>query len=243
MHEENDSLKAKIAKLARLAANDGATEAEALNALTKAQDLCMQHNIELASISLEENHDTLSYYIEDEKISIGTGRWRRTLANEIAIAYGGCCVWTKKIKGSHSGELHVFCPEGTYSSIQTMYEFIEKWVSETVEWEFMMSGTDVHGKTWKNSWIIGAVDRIVDRIHEQTELSRLSAEERGKSKALAKITEDTEKARDEAYPEVTTIYHKNYINPDAYGAGKAAGSKADLGNAKIGVGGQKALSS
>jgi hypothetical protein len=232
------TLKERVAKLLRLASNDGATEAEALNAMEKAQKLCLAHNIELASISLEENHGSISIDVERECIDIeGSGKWRRNLANAVAMAYGGECVFTNNEYYGHSVKLHVFAPEGVYPSIVHTFRFIEKWIEETVDWEFAISETTVHGRRWKNSWILGAVNRISVRLQENSK----KQESEVNPNALVKIKNDVEKAKDEAFPNARKESSRSRIDGDAYNKGKAAGNNADLGNSKIGVGGQKAL--
>lgn len=238
----NDSLKEKVAALLRLADSDsGATEAEATNAAEKAQKLCLKHGIELASISIEQNHGDISMSIENDFINIeGSGRWRRTLANTIAKSMGGDCVWIQT--QGHSGKLHVFCPEGTYGSIVSTYQMLESWIERNASLEFAFSGSNVHGRTWKNSWILGAVNRIAARINENAERNKQEFVNEGHGSALIKISDDVSLAKTDEYPNIRKEYIRNTVNRDAYSQGQAAGNSADIGQTKIGMG-QKSLTS
>lgn len=237
---DNDALESKIAKLLRLADNQGATEAEALSAMEKAQKLAHDHNIELAEISLTEKHEAIKFNVEEYKLNIeGSGVWRRILANQIAISYDGDCVWIKQ-GGTHSGKLHIFAPEGVIPSIVRTYEFIEKWILDTVDWEFKMSGTYVHGRTWKTSWIEGAVNRIIKRIQTNSEIA---ATECSSETALALIQEEVAKTKALTYSRLGSSGTRSInVHGDAYRRGQKAGANASLGGAQsITRGGQKAL--
>ena len=234
----DDSLELKIAKLLRLANNNGATEAEALNAMEKAQMLAHKHNIELAEISMSENHTAIKINVEDFKLRIeGSGVWRRILANQIAIHNDGDCVWIKE-GGSHSGSLHIFAPEGVIPSIVKMYEFLEDWVVRTSEQEFakarLFEGTNVHGRTWKTSWIEGAVGRLCVRIEANRDIA---AAECSSETAIALIQEEVSAAKYLTYKNLgKSGTRKLRVDQDAYRAGQKAGANASLGGEKIGSG-------
>jgi hypothetical protein len=231
----DDNLRDKVAKLLKLAdPENGATEAEAINAANRAQELCMKYGIEMASISLDDDSNTP--IVEDDFINLNqSGRWRRSLATSIVKAMGGNTIWLPGGYNSHKGQLHVFAPKGTYSSIVSTFRALESWIDDNSALATAMRDeTWIHGKTYRNSWILGAVNRITARVKEKYADLKQEVADEGNSMALVRLDADIDAARSDVYPNIVTTKHTNNINRTAYGHGQEAGSNADIGSTKIG---------
>jgi hypothetical protein len=230
-----ESLEDKVAKLLRLAQNDGATEAEATAAMAAAQKLAYKHGLELASISLEESNGTEhTLRVESDYIRIEeSGQWRRTVLNTIVKGMGGRAIWMPD-GGKHKGTMHVFAPAGTHTAITQTYRMIENWVE--VESKFasaVREETWVHGRTWRNSWIVGAVNRICARLRE-THKEQVNEYQVHQPGALVKLGADVDHAVNDVYPHLRNMQRsKARLHGGAFREGQAAGNSANIGTTSL----------
>jgi hypothetical protein len=238
-----ESLEDKVAKLLRLAQNEGATEAEATAAMEAAQRLAFKHGLELAYINLDEDANDHVMAIGGEFIRVeGSGQWKRILLNTIIKGMGGRGVWMADSGGKHSGQMHVFAPQGTHTAIFQTYRMIENWIE--VESKFAASvreETWVHGRTWRNSWIQGAVNRICARLREVKRAQAGEIREAGNGMALARMDADVNHAVSDVYPHLRSMQRSTArLHGGAYSDGQRAGNSANIGMTNL-PGGRRQL--
>lgn len=232
----SETMEEKVAKLMRLAQNDGATEAEALRAMEAAQRLAMKHGLELASINIDEQHEDLRLDIRSEEVRLDqSGTWRRSLLNTIVKCNGGRCVWLPD-GGKHKGRMHIFAPEGSIGVILQSYRMIENWIETESKFEAAVrEETWVHGRTWRNSWIVGAVNRISERLREVHREQLREFRDAGQANALVKLGGDVDHAVSDIYPHLrTTQRSTSALHGGAFKQGQAAGNNANIGQTSIG---------
>lgn len=234
-----DTLIEKVRKLLALA--DSPNENEAALAAEKAQELMLRHGISMAQVASTGKDNIIGV---DEATSDGkTTPWRVSLANSIAQSMGGRVVYSNDY-GRQSGRIYWFGPAGTVESMIALYRYLEaSLVSisaiETAKRPMDIdpwTGKRVHGKTYRSSFLKGAVARLSRRLHER---KRAVADEAGtdNSQALVVIKNAVDLKVADKFPRLTTRTTNNSnLDPNAYRKGQEAGASMSLGDRQVGGG-------
>jgi hypothetical protein len=98
--------------------------------------------------------------------------------------------------------------------------------------------TWVHGRQWRRSWLVGASQRIANRLRERYE----EAQTEGTGTALVLMRDAVQDKMDEMFGKLSTRKTRaGNLNGEAYRKGQTAGSSLDLGGSKVQSGGRRAL--
>lgn len=239
----NEKIVDKVKKLLRLA--ESADVNEAATAAAAAQRLMENHRIDQAMIDLDGDEGD---GVEDEEIenlhddpleaSGRLGRWKSQLAMAIA-SINGCRIYLGR--GYKDGTAQTtLCIVGRPSDVASV-RYLFAYLSGEIERLCKLQGRGL-GRTWANSFRMGAVHTVRKRLREAQQKARQEARAKLKGKgttALVKL--DKALARvDERAKEVEAWMKKNMRLSSArssasrrdwgaYAAGKRAGDSIDLG--------------
>lgn len=255
----HDKVIDKIKKLLRLA--ESADVNEAANAAAQAQRLMEQHRIDQAMISVDEDAEDAS--VDDEDIKefsdqplAASGRlaqWKSSLGVAIASINGCRCVLSKEWSDGHRKFRTTLCLVGHPSDVVTVRYLFSYLVGEIER--LCKERNHGRGRTWANSFRIGAVHTVRKRLQEAKEQARLDARKKlkGNTKALARISKALERV--DARAGAVDLWMKENLETragrsrasnrdwDAYREGKRAGQTIDLSGPGSGKAGAKALKS
>jgi len=225
-----DTLIEKVKKLLALA--DSPNENEAALAAEKAQELMLRHGISMAQVAARSNDKTIGV---DEATTHGkTTPWRRHLAHHVAKSMGGRIVYSSDY-GRQQGTVYWFGPSGTVESMIDLYSYLETTlVSVSAIETANRYETWIHGKTYRASFLAGAVARIGARLNKRRR--EMATESVDNSKALVVIGDAVDNRVGEIFPRLRTTSSQSTINSTAYAAGAQAGSNVSLGDSQIGKG-------
>jgi hypothetical protein len=218
----------KIAKLLRLANNEGATEAEATAAAEAAQKLMLRHGIEMAQISLEEDGGASGIPIGTMSIQSKLDPWRVQLANGVAESTGGKVVF-RRAYGKWHGSLDFFGPEGSTEGMVKLYVYLEaqcdrisKLAASLVPHEHAAASM-----RWRRSYLWGMVARL------QTRLMARVHQEAGTGMEMVLVKSSVDKKIEEHYPELRSEKTRVDFDPFAAEQGHADGGGIALGDDEL----------
>ncbi len=229
-HTSEAALVEKVRKL--LALSESPNEHEAALAAEKAQDLTLRHGIDLAQIAISNGATTIG--IDDARVEGKLDPWRRQLADSIARRMGGRVVFVRSA-GTSSGEMWFFGPAGSARSIGALYSHLEAQLV-TISAIATSSRTErwVYGRTYRISFLHGAVDRLDWRLARHRALVTGNTSGR----ALAIIGSAVDRAIEERFGRLRTERDAGIssLHRDAYRRGEEAGTTVDLGAAHARIG-------
>ncbi len=160
----DDFESAPVEKVRKLIALSGSpNEHEAALAAQKAQELMRRHGIELAQVAI--SHGASKVGMDQESTQSRLDPWRRSLAASIAQSMGGAVVFTRSGDRGAAGVMSFFGPAGTAQSIVALYQHLEAQL-ETIAAVATANRahTRVHSHTYRTSFLLGAVDRLQQRL-------------------------------------------------------------------------------
>lgn len=236
----------KIAALLNMTEENGCSVAESAGAAKQAQLLMSKHRLEMADISSSEEGGV--EYSEDplfqgkRKIT-----WKNRLAMVIAEVNGCQAITYRMVQGV---ALRLVGSQSDIEIVRYLFSHIEREVERLVAEERKPKVIDIddgivgevalRGKTAMNSFRLGVVKTIGDRLHEARKEIR---EEAQHSTALVKL--DQREAEVASWIEdnlkLTKTSVKQRINDLAFERGKEAGRSISL-NKGISGSGQKTFS-
>jgi len=216
----------RIRKLLALA--DSPNEHEAALAAEKAQALMLRYGIELAAVAASSG-ERLGV---DERVLAGkVDPWRRILAAAVARSAGGRCVWEPDGYERGRGRIFFYGPAGTVRGIVELYCYLE---AQLVVISAAATATRrdrrVHGRTWRNSFLLGAVGRVAERL-DARRAEAAQTVENGQALVLVKSAVDREIER--RWPELQRSSYRPSVARVAYTAGTHAGRHVDLGDRRL----------
>ena len=220
------AIEERIRKLLALA--DSPNENEAAAAAEKAQALMLRHGIELATVAASSGKRlAVDEHVVDGKVD----PWRRMLAAAVARSAGGRVVWAPD--GSRSqGKIFFYGPAGAVGGIVELYRYLEaQLVVISASATARRRERRVHGRTWRNSFLLGAVGRLGQRL-EARRAETAEAGENGRALVLVRTAVDREIER--RHPELESSSYRASVARSAYEAGSHAGQHVDLGDRRLG---------
>jgi hypothetical protein len=255
----NDKVVDKIRKLLRLAESADVNEAAA--AAGAAQRLMEEHRIDQAMISLDDDEsdgtpdeeDIRSWADEPLESSGRLPGWKSQLAVAIA-GVNGCQVFLgRAYKGDdYDHPQTTLCLVGRPSDVASV-RYLFAYLTKEIDRLCKLHGRGL-GRTWANSFRVGAVHTVRKRLKQAQEKARLDARSKLKGKgttALAKL--DLALARVDKRALEAEAWMKEHLKLtsarssrtrrdwDAYAAGKRAGGSIDLSGPTGGRRGSRAL--
>jgi hypothetical protein len=225
----------RVRKLLALAADRGATQAEAELAAEKAAALMLAHSIDEAALAegtgrpLDIGKATLRPF--------RGGRWRRLLAGEVAASAGGLSVY-----GGLGPSLHIFAPRGVLRAILETYVGLELRLEAVAAEAVRGRPQHISARKFRSNFLEGAVFAISNRL-----TAREADAAEGESRALALIRTRVEEVAEADLGPLTNGRARRGRSLDddaawgAFSAGQEAAEDLDLGHAKLAPTAQRAL--
>lgn len=223
----------RIRKL--LALSTSSNEHEAAQAAAKAAEMMREHDIEEAQLRIDEPEAHDASPIVDEVVdTLGRKQisWRAALANSCAQSVGAK-TFTSWLAGRRVSKMY-----GRKSSIQHatyLFQYLTTELARIADAAYAQAETSEHGKTWKHSFLHGAVNTVTDRLlaDRRAHEARMKAAEAGT--ALAIIRND-DLAVIDGWEKFSEKFRKSggtrIKSGDAYRAGQSAGRQVALGGGK-----------
>jgi len=221
------AIEERIRKLLALA--DSPNENEAAAAAEKAQALMLRYGIELATIAAAAGERlAVDEHVIDGKVD----PWRRMLAAAVARGSGGQIVWAPGGRGRSQGKIFFYGPAGAVGGMVDLYRYLEaQLVVISAAATAARRERRVHGRTWRNSFLLGAVARVAQRL-DARRAAAAETVDNGRALVLVKTAVDREIER--RWPELETSGYRPSVARSAYEAGSRAGNQVDLGDRRLG---------
>lgn len=220
----------KVRKL--LALSESPNEHEAALAAEKAQDLMLRHGIDVAHVALARGAATIG--VDEARVEGKIDPWRRHLADAIAKSMGARVIVARTCRAT-AGEMWFFGPAGGAHGIAALYRHLE---AQLVTMSAFATANRrerwVHGRTYRTSFLLGAVDRLDWRLWRHRLRFTTAATER----ALAIIGSAVDLAIEQRFGRVRSGRHASpaSVHQDAYNRGEQAGGAVDLGAKRVTAG-------
>lgn len=226
----------KIRKLRALSTSSNVHEAAA--AAAAAERLIQEHNLSEAELSVDEEDEHVTYEgVADLGGRIAT--WQSNLLYHLSRAY------------QCSGYYKTFYPEGAKTAANRYVAYGRPQDLETLKYQFAYFSAEItrlslqwrgtgSGRTWLNSFRLGAVQAIGAALSE----TRSAARKTATSSALVVVDRRADLAksrRDQDHPDLrSTSSRSSAIDGDGFAAGQRAGAGINQRSA-IGAGGTRLL--
>jgi hypothetical protein len=221
------AIEERVRKLLALA--DSPNENEAAAAAEKAQALMLRYGIEMATIAASGGERlAVDEHVVDGKVD----PWRRILAAAVARSAGGRVVWEPDGYARSRGKMFFYGPAGAVGGMVELYCYLEAQLivisaaATAARWE-----RRVHGRTWRNSFLLGVVGRVGQRF-DARRAETAQADEIGR--ALVLVTTAVDREIERRWPELETSGYRPSVARSAYEAGSHAGQHVDLGDGRLG---------
>lgn len=208
---------AKIKKL--LALSTSSNPNEAALAAAKAQELLMQHNLTMSQI---ETHGESKYC--EAFVNIGSRVWQRLLLT--AIARNNFCevIYNPQIKSAALiGEPH------NQEVVTYLHNYLVGQLEPMAATAYKISGATMHAKSWLDSFYVGAVNAIYERLVAQKN-EMAAASNACKSLVIVKDKE-LQTAMYKLYPHIRTARAKSVRSSNGYHEGVEAGKRVAINKA------------
>jgi hypothetical protein len=151
------------------------------------------------------------------------------LAAAVARSAGGQIVWAPDGHTRGQGKIFFYGPAGAVGGMVELYRYLEAVIfaaSTAARRE-----RRVHGRTWRNSFLLGAVGRVGQRIDARRAETAEGADD-GRALVLVNTAVDHEIER--RWPELETSGYRPSVARSAYEAGSHAGKHVDRGDRRLG---------
>ena len=208
----------KIKKL--LALSTSSNPNKAALAAAKAQELLMQHNLTMSQV---ETHGSESQYCE-AFVKTGSRVWRRLLLT--AIAQNNFCevIYDPRIKSAALiGEPH------NQEVVTYLHNYLVGQLEPMAATAYKLSLTTMHAKSWLDSFYVGAVNAIYERLVAQKN-EMAAASNACKSLVVVKDAKLQAAVR-KFYPSIKTGQAKRIRSSNGYHEGVEAGKRVALSKA------------
>lgn len=241
----DNNILGRVRKLIELSrANNSA--AEAASAAAMAADLMFKYSIGEADLEVGTTERQPEDVVEESVMKEGRQRrevWKGVLANTLARAFG-CRCYTSK--GLGEVKIQVFGLQSAVQTVNYMFGYLCLEINRLGEEAFARNSDGSHGKTFKNSFRMGAINTIATRLAEQTAAHAVTVRERvaAGGTAIALYKTDIERV-DAGFKSLSKRINLRAAAPiaaarsyNAYQQGQKAGQNLGLGGGK-GIAGSK----
>ncbi|GAA2242279.1 DUF2786 domain-containing protein [Streptomyces amakusaensis] len=218
-------------------------EAEAELSRKRAFEMMAKYGVEQAMLS---DGDPSSDAPADRKIVIGNP-WameRVRLINRIALAMGCQLIHLGRDGDGPARRVHVFGYASDLERVDVLYTSLLLQMDSGLSAQTVPVRDGV--RAWRRSWLLGFISRVGDRIEEAERRARdeASAEVTAMGRSAALVLADrksvVERNYRQAYPRARSG-GRTTMAGSGFGAGWAAGSRADIGGTRIGRAGVGAI--
>jgi hypothetical protein len=242
----------RIRKMLELSRKNNSPE-EAASAAAMAQELMFKYQISEADITIEERvaEDVVDDEIGgDDKVKKDV--WKASLANSIAKAFGcKMYTWRDYAGGTNKVSYKVVGIKSVVQTVSYMFGYLSAEIDRLAEeaWKAAKAcGERTNGRTWKNSFRLGAVNTVYSRLKQKADeqeqqiaamaKAAREAKDSKKSMALALYKSDQERVEGE-YKNIykarglrqgRSVIRRHSVS--AYQQGQTAGSRVSLGGGK-----------
>ena len=160
------AIEERIRKLLALAdspnENEAAAAAAAAAAAEKAQALMLRYGIEIATIAALGGERLA---VDEHVVGGKVDPWRRMLAAAVARSAGGRVVWAPDGYARSRGKIFFYGPVGAVGGMVELYRYLEaQLIVISAAAAAARRERRVHGRTWRNSFLLGAVGRVGQRL-------------------------------------------------------------------------------
>jgi hypothetical protein len=150
-------------------------------------------------------------------------RWHAARAARSCGAPGG---------GRGQGKIFFYGPAGTVGGIVEPYRYLEaQLVVISATATAARRERRVHGRTWRNSFLLGAVGRLGQRLDARRAQTTVAADN---SRALVLVKTAVDREIERRWPELESSGYRASVARSAYEAGSHAGKHVDLGDRRLG---------
>jgi hypothetical protein len=215
----NETMRAKLEKLLKLAGNNNSPE-EAAAAVAKAQDLAFKYNIDLEQVRMQMGGKDKTHraYMKN---TVNLGRkgmttWHGWLLN--CIAHNNFCrlvVWDG-LGADRCKHGELFGEQHNIEIVLYLYEYLEREIRRLGKeaWKVAQYRTDASERIWFRSYCHGATDTIMGMLNKQRRQSAAAVDATGTGIVLL-----TEQRMIEAYQEAYPQLHKGRRSKSAEDGG------------------------
>jgi hypothetical protein len=231
---DNTAILAKLKKIFALAASDN--ENEANEAAAKAQELLLKYNLseeELNSFSLEKSEKVVHVYA-DGKNARNRSAWNVSLANVVAranlcnvLSSGPQIIWIGKPTNI---EIARYIFDSLTRELERICEI--KWI--LFRYNVNNRWNSTHGKTWKNSFYMGAVQGVSEKLNAN--LKQLKIDNTNLALVVVNNEEELEEYLNDKFKYRTPTKSSYTRDRSAFDQGKEAGKNVNV-NRGVGAGG------
>lgn len=211
----------KVSNLLNKTVANGCSEAESESAAKAAQYLLTKYRLSISDIT---DVETIITYDHDDTFN-NVIMWKSGLIKGIAEV-NGCAVII------YSGANKHFKLIGKKTNIDATVELFDR-LAESVEYHCQKNQKKGGGKSWANSFKIGFVVRIIERLKEGFEEAKKECSET----AIVKLNSDTIEANNWLSKNIALSKPKSYqgsiTDSSAYYKGYAAGNSVNINNKLI----------
>jgi hypothetical protein len=146
----------KVKKL--LALSTSSNPNESASAAAKAQALLMQHNLTMSQV---ETQDKASSYGQTF-VKTGSRVWRHYLLG--VLARNNFC---EVVYDTATSQACLIGEQQNQEVVTYLYTYLVSQLEPMALTAYKLSGSSIHAKTWKDSFYIGAVQSIKERLEAQ----------------------------------------------------------------------------
>lgn len=234
MNSEEDAVpEAKLKTIrALLAKAEGTTNEEERDAFNaKAAELIAKYGIDQALLA---NASEVREEVGDRIIEISDpyARQKGTLLHFIAVPMRVRAVLRNRARGADQ-EVHLFGFTADLDRVELLFTSL---LLQATFGMALAAPTNPYEdiKTYRRSWLIGFANAIGQRVREAEDRAKKEASVGTPGVALVLASRDQEVALrvKEIYPRL--VNKSSRLSGSGYGAGRAAGNRADLGGTRIG---------
>ncbi|KKM89742.1 hypothetical protein LCGC14_1245740 [marine sediment metagenome] len=219
----DDKVLERLQALLRLAKDGGATEAEASLAMERAHDLLLKHGLEMADVEGDTGNvvGDVEEFLYD---GLTRQQWIPSLVS--MVADNNYC----RVIILHTGQLSIIGRSYNVKVVHQMSLWLIGQLSglASTDWdarEFLGRTEGVSRTEWRESFIVGVMNRLGERLRMQ----RAEDEGRAENVRTMVVTFDRENADflNERYPNLRDG-RRYFVHTDAYRAGVSAGSSVSI---------------
>ncbi|MDQ6805140.1 MAG: DUF2786 domain-containing protein [Actinomycetota bacterium] len=216
----------RVRKLLALAGSSN--EHEAALAAEKAQELMLRHGLGLAQVAATK-HETFGVG-EARLTGVRVDPWRRRLSSSVARALAGDMYFAPQTRTT--GEIVFMGPRDSVTAMVELYQYLEATLTlVSAAATANRRERRVHGRTYRNSWLLGAVSRIDARLQDRAR--KIERESESNSRTLVLVQSAVERYMEEKHPDLVSATYSPSINSRAFGAGRAAAATISLGDRQM----------
>lgn len=232
-----------VTKLLAKAADPATTDAERENIMEKVTEMMIAHGIEEAVLNASKSDlEREVPKVFEMVIQAPYADDKMTLLNNVAIAFGCKVIKTRKDKVSVIGFL------GDFTNTYMLYNSLIMQLVTAIGEALRDKPEYMHGRTFTNSFVKGFVAGVCEKLRIAYKRAKQEASkgEPGTAVALFDRDQAVKNLFAEKFPFATPGRATRHMTDSrTYDSGRAAGTRADVGSARVGNNGngRKALGS